>query len=144
MATFNKFNDFTEQKNRGVHNFGSNVFKVALTNTLPLASQTTWNLTDHPAPASANGYPAGGATITVTIAETGGVTTVQGAQATITATAGGIGPYRYAVLYNDSATSPSKAAIAWADKGASESLLVLESITFQFNGTTPGTIFTDT
>ena len=144
MATYTKFQDFVEQLERGVHNFGTHVFKVALTNTAPVSTQTTWNLTDHPAPAAANGYPAGGATITVTISETGGISTVQGAQVDITATAGGIGPYRYAVLYNDSATSPLKAAIAWFDKGASESLAVNEILRLQFNGTSPGTIHTTT
>lgn len=144
MAAFNKFNDFTEQKNRGVHNLGTHVFKVALTNTAPVAANTTWNVTDHPAPAAVNGYSAGGGTTTVSIAEVAGVTTVQGTQVVFTATAGGIGPYRYAVLYNDSATSPLKAAIAWADKGASESLASGEALTVQFGGATPGTIFTDT
>lgn len=142
VSSYNKFQDFSEQLNRGVHNFGSNVFKLALTNTAPTASQTTWNLTDHPAPAAANGYTAGGNTITVTLSETGGTTTVQGAQTVFTATAGGIGPFRYAVLYNDTATSPADAAVCWFDYGSALTLASGETLTVQFNSTTPGTIFT--
>ena len=39
MATsaFNKFQDFSEQLAKGVHNFSTNTFKVALTNTAPVA-----------------------------------------------------------------------------------------------------------
>lgn len=144
MATsaFNKFQDFSEQLAKGVHVFGTHTFKVALTNTAPLATQTTWNLTDHPAPAAVNGYPAGGAAITVTIAEAAGTTTVQGAQVVFTATAGGIGPFRYAVIYNDTATAPADAALAWLDYGAALTLGDTETLTIKFNNATPGTMFT--
>jgi hypothetical protein len=142
MPTLNVFNDFSEQLSRGVHNFGSHVFKVALTNTAPVATQTGFNLTDHPAPAAANGYTALGHTITVSIAEAAGVTTIQGTQVTITATAGGIGPFRYAVLYNDSATSPADAVLGWSDYGSSITLNSGEPIVIKFNNASPGTIFT--
>lgn len=142
MAVYNKFNDFSEQLARGVHNFGAHVYKVALTNTLPAATDTSWNLTAHPAPTAANGYAAGGSATTVTISETGGVTTIQGSKVTFTATAGGIGPFRYAVLYNDTATSPAKAAVAWFDYGSSLTLALAESIAVVFNNTDPGTVYT--
>jgi len=144
MATsaWNKFNDFSEQLIRGVHDFDAHVFKVALTNTAPTASQTTWNTTDHPAPAAANGYTAGGNTTTITVSETGGTTAVQGSQVVFTATAGGIGPFRYAVVYNDTATSPADAAVGWLDYGSNLTLAVGETLTIQFNSTNPGTIFT--
>lgn len=144
MATsaWNKFNDFSEQFTRGVHDFDAHTFKVALTNTAPVATQTTWNTTDHPAPAAANGYTAGGTATTVSISETSGTTTVQGTQVVFTATAGGIGPFRYAVLYNDTATSPADAAIAWFDYGSSITLGDTETLTLKFNNATPGTMFT--
>lgn len=144
MATsaWNKFNDFSEQFTRGVHDFDAHTFKVALTNTAPVATQTTWNTTDHPAPAAANGYTAGGTATTVSISETGGTTTVQGTQVVFTATTGGIGPFRYAVLYNDTATSPADAAIAWFDYGSSITLGDTETLTLKFNNATPGTMFT--
>lgn len=142
MATYNKFQDFSEQLIRGVHDWDAHTFKVALTNTAPVATQTTWNTTDHPAPAAANGYTAGGTTTTISISETTGTTTVQGTQVVFTATAGGIGPFRYAILYNDSATSPADAAVAWWDYGSSITLADTETFTVKFNNTTPGTILT--
>lgn len=141
-STWNKFQDFAEQVAKGVHNFGTHTFKLALTNTAPTATQTTWNTTDHPAPAAANGYTAGGSSITVSSAETGGTMTVQGTQVVITAAAGSIGPFRYAVIYNDTATSPADAAVAWLDYGSSITLADGEALTVRFNNASPGTMFT--
>lgn len=142
MAIFNQFLDFTEQLSRGVHQIGTHTYKVALTNTAPINTQTGWSLANHPAPAAANGYPAGGATVTVTISETAGLTTIQGQEVTFTATAGGIGPFRYAVLYNDTATSPADAAVAFWDYGSSQTLAEGEAIKLRFNNQSPGTILT--
>lgn len=141
MPALIKFQDFAEQVDRAIHNFGTHVFKIALTNTAPIATQTTWNITDHPPPAAVNGYTAGGPVVTVSIAETGGVSTVQGVQVDITATTGGIGPYRYAVLYNSSAAA---AVVSFYDKGASETLGAGEILRLQFGGASPGTIYTRT
>jgi hypothetical protein len=146
MATsaWNRFNDFTEQLVRGVHDWDAHTFKVALTNTAPIATQTTWNTTDHPAPTSANGYTAGGATVSsITVSETSGTTTVAAAQVVFTAT-GALGPFRYAVLYNDSATSPVDAAISWFDYGSAITLSSGETFTVKFNNANPGTLFTIT
>mgnify|MGYP001559489013 CR=1 FL=1 len=142
MATYNKFQDFSEQLTRGVHDWDLHVFKVALTDTAPVATQTTWNITDHPAPVAANGYTAGGTATTISISEVTGTTTVQGTQVVFTATAGGIGPFRYAILYNDSATSPADAAVAWWDNGSSITLNDTQTFTVKFNNATPGTIWT--
>ncbi|CAB5171174.1 hypothetical protein UFOVP153_66, partial [uncultured Caudovirales phage] len=47
MATFNKFDSFTEAIAEKVHNLGSDVIKVMLTNSAPSASNTVKaNLTD--------------------------------------------------------------------------------------------------
>lgn len=140
MAAYNKFQDFTEQLNRGVHNFGVNTFKVALTNSAPVATNTV--LADITQISAANGYTAGGNVTTVTLSETAGTTTVQGTQVVFTATGGSMGTFRYWVLYNDSATSPADALIAWWDNGATVSLTDGESFTIKFNNVSPGTIFT--
>lgn len=142
MATQNKFQDFTEQLEKGVHVFGTHTFKVALTNTAPVATQTTWNTTDHPAPAATNGYSAGGSATTTAVSESGGTTTVTGTQVVFTASGGNLGPFRYAVLYNDSATSPSKAAVSYCDYGSSITLADTETFTVRFNNASPGTIHT--
>jgi hypothetical protein len=143
MATYTKFLDFSEQLIRGVHDWDAHTFKVALTNTLPVNTQTSLDtVTNNPAPAAANGYAAGGTATTITIAEVTGTTTVSGTQVVFTATAGGIGPFRYAILYNDTATSPADALIAWWDYASSITLADTETFTVKFSNATPGAILT--
>ena len=143
MATFNKFNDFTEQLIRGVHDWDAHTFKIALTNTAPNAADVSLLTgSSHPPPAAANGYTAGGTATTITISETTGTTTVSGTQVVFTATAGGIGPFRYAILYNDTATSPADALIGWWDYASSITLADTETYTVKFSNTTPGAILT--
>lgn len=141
MATsaFNKYQDFSEQLTRGVHQFGTHTFRVALTNTAPNATHT--GLAQIGEIAAGNGYTAGGTATTVTVSETGGTTTVTGTEVVFTAT-GNMAAFRYAVLYNDTATSPSKALVGWFDYGASISLTAGETFTVRFNNASPGTIFT--
>ena len=137
MAAYNKFQDFSEQLVRGTHNFASNVFKVYLTNDTPSASADAVKA-DLPEISAGNGYP-GTNTTTITISETTGTTTVSGTQVSWTAT-GSVGPFRYAVLYND--TSASDNLVAWWDYGSSVTLANGESFTVKFSGTDPGAIFT--
>lgn len=143
MATYNKFQDFAEQVAKGVHNFASHTYKVALTNTLPVATQASLDtVTNHPAPAAANGYSAGGTATTITTSESSGTMTISGTQVVFTASGGQLGPFRYAILYNDSATSPADALVAWWDYGSSITLNDTETFTVRFNNASPGTILT--
>lgn len=139
MATVTKIQDFSEQLIRGVHDFDAHTFKVALTNTAPLATNTV--LADIIQIAGTNGYTTGGATTTITLSETGGTTTLQGTSVTFTAS-GVMGPFRYYVLYNDSATSPADALIAFWDHGSAVTLQSGDSFEARFNNASPGTIFT--
>jgi hypothetical protein len=140
MATVTKFNDFSEQLIRGVHDWDAHTFKVALTNTAPVATNTI--LTDITQIAAANGYVAGGNTTTITLSETSGTTTVQGTQVTFTASGGAMGTFRYLVLYNDTATTPADALIQFYDHGSAVTLNSGDSFVFSFNGASPGTILT--
>jgi hypothetical protein len=140
MAAYNKFNDFSEQFTRGVHDFDAHTFKVALTNTAPTAANTI--LTDITQISGTNGYTTGGTATTITLSETAGTTTVQGTQVVFTAAGGSMGPFRYYVLYNDTATSPADALIAWFDHGSAVTLADTETFTIKFNNATPGTVFT--
>lgn len=142
MAAYNKFQDFSEQLIRGVHDWDLHVFKIALTNTAPTATDVSWNTSSHPAPTAVNGYTAGGTATTIAVSETTGTTTVTGTQVVFTAAGGSLGPFRYAILYNDTAISPVDAAVAWWDYGSSVTLADTETFTVKFNNTTPGTIFT--
>jgi hypothetical protein len=144
MATYNKFNVFVEHEAAKVHNLGADALKVALTDTAPGASDAGFLPgTAHPPPAAANGYTSGGHAVTVTTSsQTAGTYTLAGNQIVITATAGGIGPFRYVLLYNDTPTSPADAVIAWWDYGSSITLNDGETFTVKFNNANPGTIFT--
>ena len=53
-----------------------------------------------------------------------------------------MGPFRYYVLYNDTATSPADALIAWWDHGSAVTLADTETFTVKFSNATPGAIFT--
>jgi hypothetical protein len=139
MATYNKFQDFSEQLVIGTHDFDTNVFKVYLSNTTPSASADAVKA-DLPEIAAGNGYTAGGATTTITVAEVTGTTTVSGTQVVFTASGGAIAAFQYVVLYND--TAASKNLIAWWDYGSALTLNNGESFTVKFSNTTPGAIFT--
>lgn len=132
MATFNKYHTFADELSKGGHNLQTAVFKVALTNTAPTAaSDTVWNTTVAPAPAAANGYTAGGNTITTSsAATTSGTFKLVLADSTFTATAGGIGPFRYAIVYNSSA---SNKVVGYYDYGSSLTLASGETLTVDFD-----------
>lgn len=117
MAAFNKFHSFVENMAEKVHNLGSDTIKVMLTNTAPVATNTVKaNLTEISA---GNGYAAGGATVTVSSSsQTSGTYKLVVADTTITASGGPIGPFQYAVYYNDTPTSPADPLIGWYDYGS--------------------------
>lgn len=130
MAVMNKFNIFTQDILTGVHNFTSNTFKVALSNTAPVATNT--GLVDITQIAASGGYTAGGYALdSVTLSQTAGVSKVVVADETITAAGGAIGPFRYIVIYNDTAVSDK--LIGWYDYGSSITLNDGDSITLDFD-----------
>jgi 5-deoxy-D-glucuronate isomerase len=138
MATFNKFQDFSEQLTIGTHDFDANTFKVMLTNVAPVATNTVKaNLTEISA---GNGYTAGGTATTITVVETTGTTTVSGTQVVFTASGGTMATFQYVVLYNDTATN--KNLVGWWDYGTAVSLADTETFTVKFSNTSPGAIFT--
>ena len=134
MATFNKFQSFVEHLAEKVHNLGADTLKVMLTDTAPVATNTVKaDLTEITA---GNGYTAGGATLTVTSsAQASGVYKLVANDAVITASGGSIGPFRYAVIYNDTPTSPADPLIGWWDRGSSATLLAGESVTIDLDQT---------
>lgn len=141
MATFNKFQDFSEQLTKGIQNFGTDSYKVALSNSAPTATNTA--LADITQISGTNGYTTGGTATTVTVAEVSGTTTVSGTQVVFTASGGSMGPFRYVVLYNDTTTTPvNKPLVGWWDYGSSITLADTETFTVKFSNTSPGAIFT--
>lgn len=102
MADLQFFHAFVNEMSKGGHNLQADTFKLALTNTAPnLTSQTVWNTTVAPPPAAAFGYPAGGATITVSVRETtAGKFKLVFEDYTFEADGGQIGPFQYAWALN--------------------------------------------
>jgi hypothetical protein len=133
MASYNKFQVFTKDLIEGKHNFASNVFKIMLTNTAPV--NTNAIKADLTEISAGNGYTAGGTATTITSSTTAGVAKVTGTDVVFTASGGAIGPLRYAVLYNDTQTSPAKPLVAWWDYGSSITLNSTETLTVDFDST---------
>ena len=129
MATssFNKFNSFVEAIAEKVHNLGSDVLEVALTNTAPDATNTVLaNITQI-------SYTFMNArTLTVSSsAQTSGVYRLVIADKTLTSTGGSSGPFRYVVLFNQTATNDE--LIGWYDYGSAITLGDGESLLLNFD-----------
>ena len=134
MAAFTKFNTFIEVLAEAGINLGADTLRIALTNTAPTAATDAGFLpgSAHPAPAAANGYAVTQATISSS-AQTGGTYKLVLADVVFTATAGGIGPFRYALLYDDMHASDQ--LIGFYDYGSSITLAVSETFTVDFDPT---------
>lgn len=131
MATFTKFNSFVEALAEKTHNLGSDTLKVMLTNTAPSSSNTVAaNITQISA---GTGYTTGGTAATISSsAQTSGTYKLVLADVTFTAT-GAMGPFRYAVLYNDTASNDE--LIGYWDYGSATTLQNGETFTTDFDAT---------
>lgn len=133
MATLIKFYSFVEAIHEKKHNLGSDTLKVLLTNTAPSLSNTV-KADISGELSTANGYTAGGATITVTSsAQSSGLYTLIASDVTWTASGGSIGPFRYAVIYNDSATNDE--LVGYIDYGYSVTVASGQTFTIDFDQT---------
>lgn len=133
MATYNKYQSYIEKLHEAVIDWQSHTFKVALSNTAP-------NLATHDERAditelgAGNGYSSGGNTTTISgTTQSAGTYKPIGSDVVFTASGGSIGPFRYAVLYDDTATGDPLVA-EW-DYGSSITLANGESFTVDFDGT---------
>lgn len=130
-AAFNKFNSFVEAVAEKVHNLGSDTLKVMLTNVAPVAANAV--KADITEISAGNGYTAGGLTVAQSgSVQSGGTYMLTIADTTLTAS-GAIGPFRYAVLYNDTATN--KELIGWYDYGSAVTMASPETFLVDFDGT---------
>lgn len=130
MAAFVKFNKFVENLGRKVFNLNTDTLKVALTNTAPTAA-TNNQLSDITQVANGNGYTTGGTAVGSTAySQTSGVGTLSGNDVVFTAAGGTVGPFRYAVLYDDTATNDE--LIGYWDYGSSITLNDTETFTVDF------------
>lgn len=130
MASFNKFEQFSEDLAEGVHQFqaAGHTLKVYLSNAAPDAAADAVKA-DLAEIATGNGYT-GPVDVQNDTSRTGGVTSVTGVDVVITAAGGSIGPFRYVVLMND--TPAGDPLIGWWDYGSALTLNAGESFTIDF------------
>ena len=130
MPTFNKFNSFSEALAEKVHNLGSDQLTVALTNSVPLATNTILaNITE----ISYTNCSTRNIT-TVSSSQTSGTYTLVLTDLVLTASGGSVGPFRYVVVYNNTATNDE--LIGWVDYGSSITLADTETLTIDFAAST--------
>jgi hypothetical protein len=106
-----------------VHDFNSDTFRWALSNTAPVLG-TTFLLSNVTQISSGNGYTqvsdgAGGVgaagvagPVTVNFSRSGQTTTVATTAVRLDAT-GAVGPFQYLILINDTPTSPLNPVVGW-------------------------------
>lgn len=130
MATFNKFNSFVANLGLKVYNLNTDTLKVMLTDTAPAATNTV--KADITEISAGNGYTAGGTAVgSNAYSQTAGVAKLTGDDVVFTASGGSIGPFRYAVLYDDTATNDE--LIGWWDYGSSVTLTAGGTLTVDFS-----------
>lgn len=132
MATFNKVNQFTKDLIDGVHQFGAHTFKVALTNTAPTSSSAT--LSTITQISNGNGYTTGGSATTMSTSTSTGTAKATGTDVVFTAS-GAVGPFQYAVLYNDTPTSPADPVVGYWNYGSAVTLASGDTFTVDFDAT---------
>jgi hypothetical protein len=130
MASYIKFNSFVEAVAEKVHNLGSDQLKVALTNTDPTAAATNYASLTSPLP---NTNLAGATPFNITrtsSSQTSGTYSLVLQDLTLTASGGDVGPFRYVVIYNDTATNDE--LIGYYDYGTSTSITNGNTFTIDF------------
>ena len=132
MATFFKFEQFVEDLSKGVHQLhaAGHTLKAYLSNAAPSASGDAIK-TDLAEITNENGYTAP-VDIQNDLSESGGIATLTAVDVTITASGGTVGPFRYAVIYNDTPTSPLDPLVGCWDYGSSITLQDGESFVIDF------------
>ena len=131
MATFNKFHSFVEALSEKVHNLGTDTLTVALTNTVPVNTNTVLaNITQIAYTNITNGTTTGRDLTGVTSAQTSGTYKLDANDLVLTAS-GTVPTFRYVVLFNQTATNDE--LIGWYDYGAAVDLLNGETFTITWD-----------
>ena len=128
MASYNKFQDFVEALGLEEHNLNTDTLKVYLSNAAPSASADA-DKADLAEITNENGYTAP-VDIQNAMSESGGTATVTAVDVTITASGGTVGPFQYAVIYNDD--HPADGLVCWWDYGSAITLQDGEDFTVDF------------
>ncbi len=132
-VSFNKFNQFVADVNNKVHNLGSDQLKVALTDTLPVNTNTVLaNITEISYSNITNGTTTGRNVAVTSSTQTSGTYKLVANQLTLTAS-GTVPQFRYVVLYNSTASGGP--LIGWYDWGSEINLTVGQNILIGFDTT---------
>ena len=144
MASFNKFRCFVEDLAEGIHDLDTHTLRLLLSNTVPNVAdvrvdtdeatcvvEATSNAAEI---AAGNGYTKKGEAITITTSEQSGGTYKLIGNDVVWTASGAVGPFRYVVLYNDTAgASTARPVLGWWDYGSSISLANGETFTVDFS-----------
>lgn len=131
MASYVKFDCFVEDLVRGVHDFGGDDFRVFLTISAPYVTNAVRVDLLEGGPADGNGYATGGKSVAISVVRAGGTVSIVAADPEEWRASGGtIGPFRYAVLYND--TPPADPLVAVWDYESSITLQPGEAFAVDF------------
>jgi len=128
MSTFTKFQPFTLALRSKKHNLASDQLVVALSNVAPNASDDT--LSDITQISYTN--LSSRVLTTSSSAQTSGVYKLVINDLILTAS-GVVGPFRYIVIYNDTATNDE--LIGWFDYGSALTMASTDTLTLDFDGT---------
>jgi hypothetical protein len=133
MAAYVKYQQFAEDLGKGVHQLhaAGHTLKVILSNTAPNVA-THGVRGDVTELSTGGGYTSGGTDIQNDYTESGGTGTLTAVDVVFTASGGTIGPFRYAIIYNDTPTSPADPLVCYFDYGSSITLADTETFTVDF------------
>lgn len=122
MSVFNFYDCFWRDLAHGKHQLNSHELRVALSNTAPnRATHAVFGDINEITPQ--NGYTAGGELVVVSSSEqVAGLYELITNDPTFLSDGGLFGPFRYAIFYNNTQSSPNKPLIGWGDNNASISL----------------------
>ena len=126
MPIYQKFECFVENLAEGAHNLGSDTLKVALSNTLPVVTNTVLSNISEISYTNLSTR----AITTSTSAQTSGTYKLVLTDLVLTAT-GAVGPFTYVIIYND--TSASDKLIAFVTLDSAVTLANNDTYTIDFS-----------
>lgn len=131
MASYTKFNSFVEAVAEGVHDLGSDQLAVAMCAAANAPAAANTQLSDLTEISYTNCSSRN--ITTSTSSQTAGTYKLVLTDLVLTASGGTVGPLRYVVIYNDTATNDE--LICYYDYGSEITLADTETLTIDFDAT---------
>lgn len=134
MVAYNSYQIAVEDQFEGVHDWDAHTFKIMLSNTAPNAA-THATRSQATELSTANGYTSGGNTTTISTSRSGGTFKATGTDPTPWTGSGAGFTAQYAILYNDTPTSPADPLWCWWNYGSAVTVLAGETLTVDLDAT---------